>query len=320
MATSYARTMVALPKITAPTDNINLDHPTLQKFIDKGETQDGGTEWAPTRYATADSNGAYFDGDTTSATLTTAQGNNILKEDYYWVHCDNAITLLHNDLVQTGKSALVKITALESKRFSAMKRHLQLLADGFINGDGSSNKPYGLAVLINPASTYGAVVPGTDTDWVSKTTTAATVLSGTSLLESMINTCSFDGKSPDIGPTTLALFNRVAAIYGQGLTYMASANGEQTMGMSKLMVRGAKSRKPLEIYWDYDIPASNLWFLNSSDIHLIKSSVCFMQVRNPQIVDSGLNVYKIENGCVTSSYITGAETRRLHGGWSALSA
>ncbi len=320
MATSYARSMVALPKITSPTDNVSTEHPTLQRYIDKNETQDGGTNWSPTRYATADSAGGYFEGDVTTAVLTTAQGNNILNEVFSWAHVCNPITVTHADLIQTGNSKLVKVAALESKRFSAQKRHDVLLAAGFINGDGTSNVPQGLADLVNPSDTYGTVVPGTDADWTPKTETSATVLSGSSIIESMINKCSFDGKTPTLGPTTRDLFNRCAAIYGQGLTYNAAANGEQTLGMSKMFVRGGKSGKPLEIYWDDDIAASSFYVLNEGDIHLIKSSVCFRETRNPDLVNSALNQYTIKNGMVISSYITGAETRRLHGGWTNLSA
>src|SRR6185369_16521502 len=191
-ATSYAQSMVALPNIPDKFwDNVNILHPTTKALIDKNEKQDGGLNWSPTRMATVDSNGGYYAGTTTSAVTTTAQGNNILNEVYNWVYLANAITLLASDRIVTGTSPLVKITALESKKYSAKMYHMQLLANGVINGDGTSNLPYGLVKLVTPTATFGGVVPADDTDWVPQTTTSATVLSGPSVIETMLNAASW---------------------------------------------------------------------------------------------------------------------------------
>ena len=320
MATSYAQSMVALPRIPDQFwDNVNIEHPTTAKLIDKGEKQDGGLNWSPTRMATTDSNGGYYAGSTTSAVVTTAQGNNILNETYNWVYCSNAITLLAQDRIVTGESPLVKITALESKKYSAKMYHMQLLANGVINGDGNSNLPYGLVKLVTPTATFGGIDPAVDTDWTPQTSTAATVLSGPSIVETMINQASWMGDSPTVGPTTRALFSRCAAIWGQGQTYIAKDSGDQTYGMNKVMIRGAKAGKPVEIYWDDDMPASNLWLVDLANVHLYQSSVQFMMTRMPGDVDSGLNLYDLKNGGVFSAYIFGSTLRRTTGGWTSLS-
>lgn len=323
MATSYAQSMVALPNIPDKFwDNINILHPTTKKLIDKGEKMDGGLNWSPTRMATVDTGGGYYAGSTTAAVVTTAQGNDILNETYNWVYCANAITMLKQDSVVTGNSPLVKITAIESKKYSAKMYHLQLLANGIINGDGSSNAPYGLVKLVTPTATYGGVDPSQDTDWTPQTTTAATVLSGPSIIETMINSASWMGDAPTIGPTTRTLFSRISAIMGAGLTYMNKAsgdNGAATYGLDTLMVRGAKSNGPVEIYWDDDMPASNFWLIDLNNVHLYQSSLEFMKVVMPGEVNSGLNLYSIENGGVFSAYITGSTLRRTTGGWTSLS-
>ena len=320
MATAYAQSMVALPLIPDRFwDNVNHLHPTLSKLIDKGQKMDGGLNYSPTRMATVDTNGAYYAGTTTAAVVSSAQGNNILNETYNWVYVANAITMLKSDMVVTGTSPLVKITALESKKYAAKMRHLQLLADGAINGDGSSNKPYGLVVLVTPTSTYGGVDPAVDTDWTPQTSTAATVLSGPSIIETMLNQSTWMGDSPSATPTTRALYSRCSAIFGAGLTYIAKDSGKQTYGLNSLQVRGGLASKNADIYWDDDMPASNMWMLDIDNIDFKQSSVEFMKTRMPGDVDSGLNLYSLQNGGVFSAYITGSTLRRTTGGWTSLS-
>jgi hypothetical protein len=320
MATSFAYSMVALPNIPGKFwDNVNREHPTTAKFIDKGDKQDGGLNYSPTRMATVDTNGGYYAGTSTSAVVAAAQGNNILNETYNWVYLANAITLLKSDLVVTGTSSLVKIPAMESKKYSAKMRHMQLLADGFMNGDGTSNTPNGMVDLITPTDVFGGVDPAVDSDWTPQTSTSATVLSGPSVVQTMLDNATWLGDSPNLGPTTRALFDRCAAIWGSSLTYIAKDDGEQTLGMKKIYVRGGKAKKNLEIYWDDDMPASNLWLLDEANIKLIQSSVEFMKVQTPDIVNSGLNLYAIKNGGVFSAYIVAAELRRTQGGWTSLS-
>ena len=320
MATAFAYSTIALPNIPSKFwDNINVEHPTLMKFIEKNETQDGGLNYSPTRIATLDSAGGYYAGTSTSAVTTAAQGNNILAETYNWVYLANPITMLKSDFVVAGESPLVKITAIEAKKYSAKMYHLQLLADGFINGNGTSNKPDGLVQLITPTATYGGVVPADDADWTPQTSTSATVLSGPSLVETMLNTCTWLGDSPDLAPTSRTLYSRCSAIFGAGLTYIAKNDGSATYGLNDLKIRGGKASKPLSIYWDDDIPSNDFWMLDSKNISLKKSSVEFMKVLQPAEVNSALNQYAIQNGGVFSAYLTGATLRRTMGGWTSLS-
>src|SRR6185369_8269703 len=158
-----------------------------------------------------------------------------------------------------------------------------------------------------------------DTDWVPQTTTSATVLSGPSVIETMLNAASWMGDAPSAGPTTRALFSRCSAIFGAGLTYDAKDSGEATYGLKTLNVRGAKATKNCEIYWDDDMPASNLWLLDMDNIHLYQSSVEFMKTVMPGEVNSGLNLYNIQNGGVFSSYLIGSTLRRKIGGWTNMS-
>src|SRR6185369_13770160 len=175
MGTAFASSMVALPNIPSKFwDNVNIEHPTTAIFIDKNETQDGGLNFSPARMATVDSGGGYYAGTSTSAVTTAAQVNDILNETYNWVYVANPITMLKSDMVVLGQSPLVKITAIESKKYSAKMYHMQLIATGFMTGDGTSNTPQGLKDLVTPTTTYGGVVPATDADWTPQTTTAAT--------------------------------------------------------------------------------------------------------------------------------------------------
>jgi hypothetical protein len=108
---------------------------------------------------------------------------------------------------------------------------------------------------------------------------------------------------------------------GAGLTYMNKAsgdNGSATYGLDTLQVRGAKSNGPVEVYWDDDLVANAFYLLDMKNLHLYQSSIEFMKVRMPGDVDSGLNLYSIQNGGVFSAYIFGSTLRRTSGGWTNL--
>ena len=302
-------------------DNINILHPTTKKFLDKDEKQDGGLSYAPNRVALKDSTGGYFAATTTSAVVTASQSNELLNETYNWVHCINDILITYDEQIRAGESPFTRVTALERAKYAAKMRHLDLLASGFMNGDGTSNQPVGLVKLINPTAVYGGVDPAVDTDWASQGTTVATTLSGPSVIETMIDNASWLGEQPTIAPTTRALYSRCKAIWGQGLTYtVPQSNTEATYGLEKIHIRGGLNGKVVEIYWDDDMPASNMWLIDENVVHLKKSTLHFLDTKDPVMPESGLSVIVAEVGYILSSYITGAELRRVHGGWTALTA
>ncbi len=325
MGTTPSISSVALPVIPSQFwDNINTLHPTAMKFINKNEKQDGGLYYAPNRVALQDSGGGYFASTQTSAVVTASQSSDLLPEQYNWVHVINDMLITYDQQVRQGESPYTKITALEAARYQAKQRHIVLLANGIINGNGANNTPYGLVVLVTPSSTYGGVVPGTDGDWVPQTITAGATLSGPSIVETMMDNCSWMGKKPTIGPTTRSLFSRCKAIWGAGLTYEIEAeekgDREATMGIDKIYIKGGLGGGKTEIYFDDDIPASNLWLICDEVVHVKQSSLHFMDTHDPERPESGLDIIVAEVGYVLSSYITGAELRRVHGGWTALSA
>jgi hypothetical protein len=251
--------------------------------------------------------------------LTASQTNELLNETYNWVHCINDILITYDEQVRAGESPFTRVTAMERAKYAAKMRHLDLLATGIMNGvSTNANQPDGLVQLITPTATYGGVVPGTDTDWVSQATTIATTLSGPSIVETMIDNCSWLGEQPTHIPTTRTLFSRCKAIWGQGLTYEAKENGEATYGLEKIAIRGGLNGKIAKIYWDDDMPSGNMWAIDLDVVHVKKSTLHFMDTKDPIMPESGLNIIVAEVGYVLSSYITGSEIRRVHGGWTSL--
>jgi hypothetical protein len=300
-------------------DNINILHPTTKILLDKDEKQDGGLSYAPNRVALKDTGGGYFAATNTSAVLVASQTNELLNETYNWVHCINDILITYDEQIRAGESPFTRVTAMERAKYAAKMRHLDILALGIMNGVSTTpNQPDGLVQLINPTATYGGVNPANDTDWVSQATTAATTLSGPSIVETMIDNSSWLGEQPTHIPTTRTLFSRCKAIWGQGLTYEAKEDGEATYGLEKISIRGGLNGKVAKIYWDDDMPVSNMWAIDMDVTHVKKSTLHFMDTKDPIMPESGLNIIVAEVGYVLSSYITGSELRRVHGGWTAL--
>jgi hypothetical protein len=169
---------------------------------------------------------------------------------------------------------------------------------------------------------FGSVDPANDPDWTPNSTTTATVLSGPSVIETMLDNCAWMGQQPTNGPTTRALFSRLKAIMGQGLTYQAKEDGSATMGLDTVSMRGGLNGKVCKIYWDDDIPSGAMPLFDLDVTHLKKSTLHFMDTKSPVMPDSGLNIIVAEVGYVLSSFIFSSELRRVHGGWynGALSA
>lgn len=298
-------------------DNVNILHPTTKRFLDKDEKQDGGLSYAPNRVALKDATGGYFAATNTSAVVTASQSNELLNETYNWVHLINDILITYDEQIRAGESPFTRVTALERAKYAAKMRHLDLIASGFINGVyGINNQPDGVNQLCLPTGTYGGVVPATDSDWTPQSTTAATVLSGPSIVETMIDNTAWLGEQANLFPTTRALYSRCKAIWGQGLTYQVNQdNKEATYGLEKIHIRGGLNGKVGEIYWDDDVVSATMYALCENVIHLKKSTLHFMDTKDPTMPESGLSVIVAEVGYILSSYITGSELRRVHGGW-----
>jgi hypothetical protein len=292
--------------------------------LDKDEKQNGGLSYAPNRVALRDQTGGYFAATTTSAVVTASQSNELLNETFNWSHLINDILITYDEQIRAGDSPFTRVKAIERAKYAAKMRHLDLIASGFMNGQGTNNQPYGLVALVSNTGggqLYGGVDATVDTDWVPQTTSNLTTLSGPSILETMIDNTAWLGEQSDLIPTTRSLFSRCKAIWGQGLTYTVDQkNTEATYGLEKIYIRGGLNGKVAKIYWDDDMPSANMWTLCENVIHLKKSSLHFMDTKDPVMPESGLQVIVAEVGYVLSSYITGSELRRVHGGWTNLVA
>jgi hypothetical protein len=311
----------ALPVIPSKFwDNINTLAPTLMKFVNKNEKQDGGLYYAPNRIALKDTGGSWISSTSNSAVLTASQTSDLLNEQYTWKYVINDMLLTLDQQVRAGESPYTKITALEASKYQAKQRHIQLMSTGIMTGDGTSNTPIGLQSFITPTDVFGGVDPANDPDWTPQTSTSATTLSGPSIVETMIDNASWLSNKPTIGPTTRTLFSRCKAIWGQGLTYEAKDNGQATYGLEKIFIRGGLGGGTVELYWDDYMPANNMWLIDDTVVHVKQHSSRFMEVHNPERPQSGLDIIMSEVGYVFSALIFGAELRRTSGGWTNLTA
>ena len=296
-----------IPKGLYP-DHIYHEHPTLMKFIDKNETQDGGLNYAPNRISAKDTAPTWFAGTSLSAAISSAsQASTLLNETYNWTNVINAITLTYDDKLRAGSSEFTKITALEAHKKQAKLSHLDALGNYFMNGTGGSQTPYGLAVLVDPTATFGGVVPATDADWTPNTSTAALVFSGLSILQDLFQACLYNGRRPDLIPTTEILFSRAANVCEGGIHY-ADKGADVARGVDTIKFKGA------ELYMDRDMPTAGLWMLVKDVIHLFKHTQYFMKMKTPQEPTAGTDIHVSDVGYLLSSFIVAADERRVIGG------
>jgi len=309
MATSPNINTHVLPIIpTIFPDHIYHDHPTLMKLIDKGEKQDGGLNYAPNRISAVDNLGTWFAGTTLSAVVSSAsQTSKLLNETYNWYSVINPITLTYDERLRANQGPQVKIAMIEAKKKQAKLDHMTNLAAGVINGAGDSNKPYGVAVYIDPSATFGGVVPGTDTDWVSKAVSSQLYLSGPSVMQNLFQACLWNNRKPDAIPTTEVLFSRCANMFEQTLHYQQTG-AKVERGIDTIRFKGA------EVYMDRDLADYQMWMLNMEVLHLFQSSQFFLKTKTPEEPTAGTDIHLSEVGYILSSFIFGADERRVAGG------
>ena len=316
MGTAYSLSTHVLPKIPKIyPDHVYNEHPTLTKFLEKGERQAGGLSYSPNRIAVKDGTSTWFAGTTMAAAISGAsQTNRLLNANFYWTNVITPITLTYEELVKGDEAPLAIITSLEVKKKQAELDHHDSMSSGFLNGVAAGGtQPYGLVVLVTPSSTFGGVVPGTDTDYVSNTVTAATNFNGKSTIQNAYQACLWNGRRPNICPTTQALWSRAANIFESDIHYQA-AGKTANRGLDEINFRN------MSIYMDRDMAASQLWMLNEETIHLYKHSKYFEEYKAPEVPTAGADIWVGEVGYILSSFIVAADERRVHGGYLALSA
>lgn len=314
MATSPNINTHVLPNIPAGVypDHAYHEHPTLMKLIDKGEKQNGGLSYAPNRISAVDNLGTWFAGTSLSAVVSSAsQTSKLLNETYYWTNVINPITLTYDERLRAGDNEFTKISMLEAKKKQAKLDHLTNLATGVINGDGTNSTPYGLNEYITPSSTFGGVNPSTDSDWTTHAVTSTTYLSGPSVLQNAWQACLWNGHKPDMIPTTQDLWSRCANMFEQSIHY-ADSGKSITRGIDAIKYKGA------EIYMDRDLADYQLWMLVSDVLHLKQSTKFFMKMKTPEEPTAGTDIHLSNVGYILSSFILGADERRVAGGYTAL--
>lgn len=302
-----------IPKNFFP-DHVYEDHPTVMRLIDKNETQDGGLNFAPNRIATKDATSTWFAGTSLSAVISSAsQTSALLNETFNWTNVITPITIPYDERLRaSGDSEFTRIAMEDSKKEQAKLDHIDQLSNKVMQGTGGSSTPIGLSVMLDPTATWGGVVPGTDTDWVSNTVTASTVYSGPSVLNDAYVLTMHKGSKAKWLPTGPTLWSKSQSIFGMGIQTINKDSGDYKFGIKSLDYMYG------EIYLDRDMPTSDLWMLNPDTITLKKSSKFWNKYKAPVEPTAGTDIHVSNVGYILSSFIIGSTSRRDQGGYTTL--
>jgi hypothetical protein len=297
-----------------PPDHIYEDHPTYGMIVAQAKTQDGGLNYAPNRIYGKDGTSTWFAGTSLSAIISSAsQTSKLLNETYNWTNLRTPITVLYDeDLRASGDPELVRISMEEAKREQARLDHEDTLANKMLQGDGSSQTPYGVLVALTPSSTLGGVDPSADTDWVPNTVTASTVYSGPSVWVDAIIPCLHKKNRPKWGPQAATIWAKTQNVFNMGILTQSKDSGVYKFGIKSLEVSG------VEMYLDRDLPSNDGWLLDPDAIELRKHSRYWMKYKNPSEPTAGTDIHGSKIGYINSSFILAFPYRRSLGGYLAL--
>lgn len=226
------------------------------------ETLDGGTQInQPLMYAELGNQGSYSGADT----FLTEDDEGITTAVYNWKNYYAAIKLNNDELAQnSGVNAVLRIVENEVKR-AELSISESLDALFFLDGTGNSNKDFsGLAAIVSATSTYGGIVPATNTWWQSTIDSNAYDLSseGFSQLRTMYLTISEGNDFPTNIMTTQLLYASLDALFEQRQRFMDPQIANQ--GFVTISFENAP------IMFDRNCPTGFIYVLNMKYITLYK--------------------------------------------------
>lgn len=194
----------------------------------------------------------------------------ITSAEYTWKQMAVPVVISGIEEFQnSGEEAVINL--LEAKVMQAeetMKSKLNTMM--FADGTGNSGKDWlGLKALVGNHELGPAVVGGIDCTtagneyWRSNVNYSATGRALTeAIMRSLYNGCGDGGSDvPDFGVTTRALFEKYEALLTPNVRYTDSESAN--LGFTNLLFKG----KPL--FWDYDAPSGELFFLNSKYLRVV---------------------------------------------------
>lgn len=290
-----------IPKLA---DNVFDSNPLLQrgkkKFLEK---VDGGTSiMVPLGYAMVTSSGWYAG----SETLQTADNEVMTAAEYSWKQLYANISISRIDeLKNSGDSQIISL--VKNKVKVAEKTMEDKLGTGLYSDGTDAKSIIGLRDIVAIDQTVGGISQTNYSWWQAQVDSSTTTLT-IAAMQSRFNAATVNNDSPTVIPTTRTLYNSYYALLQPQQRFMDSETAKG--GFQSLMFNG------VPVIADSYCPASNMFFLNESYLHLFvhkDEDMRFEPFQKP--INQNVKVAK-----VYWAGALGSSNNRLHARLSAVTA
>lgn len=243
-----------------PVDNISVDLPALNKFMERRKMIDGGRQ---SQVALDTSFNSTIDSFSDYDVFDTTPQDTARTAVFSYINYGGTVSISWEEMRETANDNVRIFNLLEHKRNNAIKAmkdrmNSDLLAAVVAGGDINS-----LPFLINTSETVGGIDSSTNSYWQSQESTAvgAFAANGLDQMRNVWNDIKRQGQGePDLALTTQAVFE----------AYEAELEVDTRYSDPKKLSRGA-----LELEWkgrplmfDNDMPSGQLYYLNFDHIWL----------------------------------------------------
>lgn len=292
-----------MPKLI---DNIFDSDPLLQRSKSKGwyTSVNGGTSIIqPLMYAQITAAGSY----SPAATLDTTDNDTFTAAEYAWKFYYANISILRADELKNSGDAQM-IDLVKNKIMAAEMTLKDKLGDGLYSTGSTSTDIGGLRLVVDSANTVGGIDQSTYSWWQSQENSTDTTLS-ISVLQTMYNTLSINGKSPTVIMATRTNYNRYYALLQPQQRFTdteTSAKG----GFASLMFNGTP------FIAGPKVPANHVFMLNEDFLNFYYHPEENLRFE-PFVKPTNQNV---KVGKIYFAGNLGSSNNRMHGKCTALAA
>jgi hypothetical protein len=203
-------------------DNISIAHPVFFDLYENSKkTWKGGTQYQPVVLYASDSEGAFIDPTSISASLGTTQTQKTEGIVYNTKAVQNPYSITLDEKTRAGASEYARITLQESKIIQATNRHVELISTNMYKGDlnGNALQFWGLDQIcsLSDATPFvGQIDQSVDTWWAPSTITTSTTFNSLNPIITRISVMTDGGDKPDMGILGQVLHPRLVQIMGGG--------------------------------------------------------------------------------------------------------
>lgn len=279
--------------------------PAFGYFYKRKKTWKGGLEKRTNRITNTNGTTVAVDLTTTSLSGPTTLASTLSAAQYRLVGYRTPVSLTWEAQLKS-KGSLAIVSEIENIMTQAYKEHFDVMANDFMNGNGTNFAALGIIPLMTLNQIYGNVDPTIETDWQPKTVSASTALTGSMQITGQLTLIRDAGDKANIGFAGDTIYTRLQSFATQASELDSAHGDEAALGWEYVKINTVK------FVDDKDWVSGNLAMFTDKYIDLWVDDV--FDFRFSGFVNPKGEVYL--TGDIRTAFLIYCESRRRQGGFT----